>query len=155
MKAITPAKLIPPDHSTAASGTLPTEQTKLSDRDDRSDDRVLEELRGGRGVADEQRVEEAVWSWPTNPASRNPIVISFHSIDQSLRKLCATSDHACADTRETLADRECAPALWCWWPLVGLLGVHAGLLLQARDTNRRSSSVMITISTIRRRTRPA
>ena len=30
MNAITPAKLMPPDHSTAASGTLPTEQTKLS-----------------------------------------------------------------------------------------------------------------------------
>ena len=30
MKAITPAKLIPPDQSTAASGTLPIEQTKLS-----------------------------------------------------------------------------------------------------------------------------
>ena len=30
MKATTPAKLIPPDQSTAASGTLPTEQTKLS-----------------------------------------------------------------------------------------------------------------------------
>ena len=29
-KASTPAKLIPPDHRTAASGTLPTEQTKLS-----------------------------------------------------------------------------------------------------------------------------
>ncbi len=28
--ARTPAKLIPPDHNTAASGTLPTEQTKLS-----------------------------------------------------------------------------------------------------------------------------
>ena len=33
-------------------------------------------------------------NWPMNPASRKPIVISFHSIDQSLRKLCATSDHA-------------------------------------------------------------
>ena len=29
MNAITPAKLIPPDQSTAARGTLPTEQTKL------------------------------------------------------------------------------------------------------------------------------
>ena len=29
MNAITPANEIPPDHSTAASGTLPTEQTKL------------------------------------------------------------------------------------------------------------------------------
>ena len=30
MNAITPAKLMPPLQSTAASGTLPTEQTKLS-----------------------------------------------------------------------------------------------------------------------------
>ena len=30
MNAITPAKLMPPDHSTAASGTFPIEQTKLS-----------------------------------------------------------------------------------------------------------------------------
>ena len=30
MKATTPPKLIPPFHSTAASGTLPIEQTKLS-----------------------------------------------------------------------------------------------------------------------------
>src|SRR2546421_10463953 len=30
MKLIPPPKLIPPFHSTAASGTLPTEQTKLS-----------------------------------------------------------------------------------------------------------------------------
>src|SRR5215472_6568765 len=29
MKLITPPKLIPPFHSTAASGTFPTEQTKL------------------------------------------------------------------------------------------------------------------------------
>src|SRR5919206_596547 len=30
INAITPANEMPPDHSTAASGTLPTEQTKLS-----------------------------------------------------------------------------------------------------------------------------
>src|ERR1044071_4561592 len=30
MNAITPPKLIPPDHRTAASGTLPIEQTKLA-----------------------------------------------------------------------------------------------------------------------------
>ena len=30
IKAIAPPKLIPPFHSTAANGTLPTEQTKLS-----------------------------------------------------------------------------------------------------------------------------
>ena len=30
MKTITPPKLIPPFHNTAASGTLPIEQTKLT-----------------------------------------------------------------------------------------------------------------------------
>jgi hypothetical protein len=30
MDAITPAKLMPPLHSTAANGTLPTEHTKLT-----------------------------------------------------------------------------------------------------------------------------
>ena len=34
-----------------------------------------------------------------NPASRKPIVISFQSIDQSLRKLWATSDQALALVR--------------------------------------------------------
>ena len=37
---------------------------------------------------------------PTNPASRKPSVISFHSICQSPRKLWATSDQA-----ETLVSR--------------------------------------------------
>jgi hypothetical protein len=36
-------------------------------------------------------------NWAMNPASRNPIVISFHSICQSPRKLCATSDHPRAE----------------------------------------------------------
>jgi len=44
MNAITPAKLMPPDHRTAASGMLPTEQTKLSAATKRPDDGVLDEL---------------------------------------------------------------------------------------------------------------
>ena len=39
MNDTTPPKLMPPFQSTAASGTLPIEQTKLGDRDDRADDR--------------------------------------------------------------------------------------------------------------------
>ena len=60
MNAITPAKLIPPDHSTAASGTLPIEQTKLSTAI--SGPTITFSIvcsRGGR-VADEEDVEEVV-----------------------------------------------------------------------------------------------
>ena len=39
MNATTPPKLMPPFHSTAASGTLPIEQTNASDRDQRADER--------------------------------------------------------------------------------------------------------------------
>ena len=42
MKLITPPKLMPPRHSAAASGTLPIEHTKLADRDERTDDHVLD-----------------------------------------------------------------------------------------------------------------
>jgi len=55
------------------------------------DNHVLE---GGyqRGrVLDEEKVEKSSPSRPMKPASRNPIVISFHSIRQSLEKLSATS----------------------------------------------------------------
>ena len=39
MNAITPPKLMPPFHSTAASGTFPIEQTKLSIAHQRPDQR--------------------------------------------------------------------------------------------------------------------
>ena len=42
----TPAKPMPPDQSTAARGTLPTEQTKLSTAIRGPDESVLEELEG-------------------------------------------------------------------------------------------------------------
>ena len=68
-------------------------------------------------------------SWPTNPASRNPIVISFQSIDQSLRKLWATSDQA-PRARQALADRHPFAGAVVLVSAVGLLGVLASLLLQ-------------------------
>jgi len=58
MKATTPAKLIPPDHSTAASGTLPIEQTKLRIAISGPGDDVLDRLHERRGVGDEEDVEE-------------------------------------------------------------------------------------------------
>ncbi len=93
----TPENPIPPDHRTAASGTLPTEQTKL--RTAITGPTMAFSIAGsGAG---------ALWmnsTWKTlsgtcamNPASRNPIVISRHSICQSPRKLWATSDHACTE----------------------------------------------------------
>jgi hypothetical protein len=51
-------------------------------------------------------------SWATKPANRKPMVISFHSICQSPRKLCATSDHAEAEVRRWRQGM-CSPAVWC------------------------------------------
>ena len=59
MNAMTPPKLMPPFHSTAASGTLPIEQTKRDDRHDGPDQRSPE--RGGQRVAgEEERLPERV-----------------------------------------------------------------------------------------------
>ncbi|HEX8977809.1 MAG TPA: hypothetical protein VF781_14975 [Solirubrobacteraceae bacterium] len=94
MKAITPAKLIPPLHSTAASGTLPTEQTNDSTA-------ITGPMNAPHTVCTmcgepvrNSECRKPLPSWATNPASRKPIVISLHSICQSPRKLCATSDQA-------------------------------------------------------------
>ena len=59
MNASTPPKLMPPFHSTAASGTLPIEQTKLTHRDQRSDERPPD-LRQRRVVLEEQPLPERV-----------------------------------------------------------------------------------------------
>ena len=47
-----------------------------------------------------------------NPASRKPIVISFHSIAQSLRKLWATSDHASSEMTRWRSGSSVLTA-WC------------------------------------------
>ena len=60
MNAITPAKLIPPDHSTAASGTLPTEHTKLSTAMIGPTSAFSMQLHASRSAGEEQAVEEAV-----------------------------------------------------------------------------------------------
>ena len=60
MNAITPAKLMPPDQSTAASGTLPTEQTKLSTAISGPTITFSIVCSQRRRVADEEAVEEVV-----------------------------------------------------------------------------------------------
>ncbi len=146
MNAITPAKLMPPLHSTAASGTLPTEQTKLSTA-------ITGPISAPQTVctADGEPVRKRLLktslpSWATNPASRKPIVISFHSICQSPRKLWATSDHAAAlVSRSRQASSE--PAAWCWWPASAVRACSRASDSSRRETNARSSTAISTIIT--------
>jgi len=64
------------------------------DGDQRPDHRVLDQAHGSRGFGYEQGVEEAVGELADEPREKEPDRDLLHSIDQSLRKLCATSDHA-------------------------------------------------------------
>src|SRR5919204_4158237 len=99
MNATTPENEAPPAQSTAASGTFPTEHTNektatsgatttfsacCAALDECVTNRPLKKLIGRRAV---------------NPAATKPPMISFQSIFQSPRKLCATSDQA--DTEKT------------------------------------------------------
>ena len=68
-------------------------------------------------------------------------MISFHSICQSPRKLCATSDQADDRASAARASSCCSPAAWCWWPLSACCGVLARLAPRAavRRTARSST----------------
>src|SRR5689334_7296999 len=97
MKAITPENEMPPAHSTAASGTLPTEQTKESAATT-GPSTTFSSWRGAPEASVTKRpLKNDIGNSAMKPAIRNPTPISFHSIDQSLRKLWATSDHASSD----------------------------------------------------------
>jgi hypothetical protein len=97
MNAITPANEIPPAQSTAASGMLPIEQTKLRIAIS-GPTSTFSIVRTAGGAS----VRNTAWkklpgSSATKPAIRKPAVISFQSICQSPRKLWATSDQAWAE----------------------------------------------------------
>jgi len=68
--AITPPKEIPPDHSTAARGTLPDRADEAEHGHDRSQDHVLDRPGHGGGVLDEQRVEEPVAEQADEPGEK-------------------------------------------------------------------------------------
>src|SRR5436305_9345320 len=116
MNEITPENEIPPAHSTAASGTLPIEQTK---------DRIATIgptttfssccTQPGASVTN-RLLNTSIGSSATKPAIRNPSVSSFQSIWRSPQKLCATSDQADADvsrSRQPPSPTE----LSCWCPV--------------------------------------
>src|SRR3982750_213102 len=97
MKAITPENEIPPAQRTAASGALPTEQTNESTATI-GPKRTFSSSRSGAGASvRNSELKKSDGSSETKPAIKKPAVISFQSICQSLRKLWATSDHACAE----------------------------------------------------------
>ena len=81
------------------------------------------------------------------PASRKPVRISFHSICQSPRKLCATSDHACAEVRRSRQGRS-LPTAWCWWPASARWACSRATASSSGETKARSSSHMRAIITM-------
>jgi hypothetical protein len=94
MNAITPAKEIPPAQSTAASGTFPTEQTKVRTAT-MGPSRTFSSVCTAPGAFVRKRaLKKPIGRRATKPAMTKPAVISFQSISQSPRKLCATSDQA-------------------------------------------------------------
>jgi hypothetical protein len=87
MKAITPENEIPPAQSTAASGTLPTEQTNESTATS-GPTITFSGMRSHAGASVmKSALKKSIGSSATKPAITKPAVISFQSIAQSLRKL--------------------------------------------------------------------
>ena len=103
MKAITPENEMPRAQSTAASGMLPTEQTKERTATSGPSRTFSISRTGGDASVTKSALKNAVGSRATKPAIRNPARISFQSISQSPRKLSATSDQA---RRETSRSRK-------------------------------------------------
>src|SRR6266508_3344057 len=94
MNAIVPENEIPPAQSTAASGTLPTEQTNDSTATS-GPTKMFSASRKGAGASVMKRsLKKLIGSSAMKPAMTKPPVISFQSISQSPRKLWATSDQA-------------------------------------------------------------
>src|SRR6266487_2220338 len=97
MNAITPAKEIPPPQSTAANGAFPTEQTKESTATIGPRTTFSSNRTGGDASVTKRLLKKSFGSSEMKPAIAKPLMISFQSISQSLRKLWATSDHACTE----------------------------------------------------------
>src|SRR6266511_1729458 len=112
MKAITPENEMPPAQSTAARGTFPTEQTNDSAATmGPSTTFSVSGTQGGAPVTN-RALKKSIGSSAMKPAIRKPATISFQSISQSPRKLCATSDQASIEVRR-LRQGSCEPAEGC------------------------------------------
>ena len=82
----------------------------------------------------------------TYPAIRKPAPISFHSICQSPRKLCATSDHACTERSFRRRGRSEDAVAWTWPTSAPAVKVRISSS-RSRVTSRRSAIHMTPIST--------
>ena len=146
MKAITPAKLIPPDHSTAASGMLPTEQTKLSTAmsGPTSTFSIVDDQR--RRVLDEEAVEEVVAEQADEAGEQE-------AERDLLPQHLPVAAEVVGDVRPGVEDEVSrsrqlsrSPAEWCWWPVSASLRVLARLPPPAGA--RRRAAAATAISTI-------
>src|SRR4051812_7529355 len=137
---------MPPDHSTAASGTLPTEQTKLATAIS-GPTTTFSIARSAGGPSWMNRpLKKSSPSWATKPASRKPAVISFHSIVQSPRKLWATSDQAAAEVSRS-RNGPAAPEDSCWWPASAWIACSRARRSSAGETSSRRLTAIRAIIT--------
>src|SRR5579884_2106334 len=144
--ATTPPNEMPPDHRTAASGTLPTEQTKLRTATAGPSTTFSIVRSGWLALWMKRPPKKPLPRSPMKPASRNPAPISFHSIAQSLRKLCATSDHASIEvSRSRRGASRVAGACWC--RICACSACSRACCSSRRETNSRRSRIATTIST--------
>src|SRR3954452_536249 len=109
MKAITPENEMPPAQSTAARGALPTEQTNESTATSGPRKTFSISCTGGEASVTKSELKKSTGRSEMKPAIRKPAEISFQSICQSPRKLCATSDHASSEPRRCRTERPAAP----------------------------------------------
>src|SRR3954469_23167853 len=83
-KAITPPKLMPPDHRAAASGTLPIEQTKLMTARKGPSSTFSSDDQNPCPVANNERHHDMGTSASAKPATTKPMTSSRRSIARSL-----------------------------------------------------------------------
>ena len=90
MNATTPPKLIPPFHSTAASGTLPIEQTKLSS--EITGPMSGPQIRAASGWPARNRCRQKLSGTqaPTAPAISSPTTTSRRTAAHSMTKMLLT-----------------------------------------------------------------
>ena len=93
MKAMTPANEIPPPRARPRAG-VPDRADEPEHGHDRPDDHVLDAAQGRQASVRKSALKKLFGSRAMKPAIRKPAPISFQSIPQSPRKLCATSDQA-------------------------------------------------------------
>ena len=125
MKAITPANEIPPAQSTAASGDVPDRADEREHGHERADEHVLDQLQRPAVSVRKSELKNDMRQQRDEAGDQEAGPISFQSICQSPRKLCATSDQAWSERAGE------PPAEWCWCPASGRLRARAGLLFLA------------------------